>query len=300
MPRVNDSRIAPPSASPTGAFQVSAGVAALRAAPAPDAEMTSQALHGQTLRLYEERDGFGLVRMDFDGYVGWADMAALSAPVVAPTHRVTAARTYVFSEPDLKSAPRFLVSLNGLVAAEGADGAFTRCARAGWVFTGHLAPIDAVGSDPAAIALHYLGAPYLWGGKESLGLDCTGLTQMAYAACGLILPRDSDMQFAWPGRMIDDWQQPGALQRNDIVFWKGHCGLMLDAETLLHSNAHHMACAQEPLRGAIDRIARLYGEPIGAKRIDLSADRLVDRPDWLCGADAAYSPSSSAAVSSSD
>lgn len=284
MPEFDDPRLTVPAdfADARGRpFQVSAGVVAVRRAPAPDAEMVTQALHGETLRVFVEQDEFALVQLDRDRYVGWALVEALSAPPVVATHSVVALRTYAYSEPNLKSAPTMLISLGARVSAEGeAEKGFLSCARAGWVHAAHLQTAEApLPDDPAGVAEGFLGAPYLWGGRESLGLDCTGLTVAAFGACGAVLPRDSDMQFAWSGAPIDDWQRPDALRRSDLVFWEGHVGIMLDAERFLHANAHHMAVAVEPLAGAVERIARLYGKPIGACRIDLATARRT--PAWL-------------------
>ena len=281
MVALTDTRLTPPGPVERGvSYQVTAGVSAIRSAPEPDAEMVTQALHGETMTLFEEHGEFGLVQLHRDRYVGWALMEALSAPVLAPTHRVKALRAYVYSEPDLKSAPRYLITLGASVVVEEQDGRFLGCARAGWIPEVHLAPLDAVEEDPAGVAARYLGTPYLWGGRESLGLDCTGLTVAAFGACGVTLPRDSDMQFAWAGPAIEGWQDEGTLQRSDLVFWKGHVGIMLDGVRMIHANAHHMAVAAEPLLGAIERIAKYYGEPIGARRIDLKQAR-ASTPAWL-------------------
>lgn len=280
MPEPSDPRLAAPEGRPSP-FQVSAGVAAIRAEPAPDAEMVTQALHGETLQVFSETGEFGAVQLDRDNYVGWVLMEAVSAPPLRATHRVQALRTYVYSEPDLKSAPRFLVSLNARMVVEPErSGRFVKCARAGWVVADHLVPLDVWEPDPASVAERFIGAPYLWGGRESLGLDCTGLTVAAFGACGVELPRDSDMQFAWAGEPIEDWNQPGALHRGDMVFWKGHVGLLADGHTLVHANAHHMAVARESLSAAIERIAPLHGLPIGARRLSVAAAR-AHHPDWM-------------------
>lgn len=273
-----DKRLSAPSGN-SEPFQVTAGVAAIRETPAPDGRLATQALHGEILDVYEERGEFGHVQCRRDGYIGWALMAALSAPVLAVTHKISALRTYVYAEPDLKSAPRYMVCRGASVVVEGDNGDYVQCARAGWVHKRHITAVaDARVDDPAAVAETYVGTPYLWGGRESLGLDCTGLTQQAFEAAGILLPRDSDMQYNWCGAAIDDWRAPGALQRNDLVFWKGHVGLMLDSVRMIHANAWHMAVAIEPLDEAIVRIKTHYAEPIGARRIDLSAwNRL---PDW--------------------
>lgn len=256
--------IAAPRYVEGGGYQVSAAVAPLRERPDPVAEQETQLLFGETFTVYEERDGFAWGQAARDGYVGYIAMEALSAPVVAPTHRVIALRTYVFAEANLKTAPHFLLSLNALVTVEAREGRYAKLARTGWVGDVALAPLDEnFAEDWVAVAERFLGAPYFWGGKESLGLDCSGLIQSARHAAGLWCPRDSDMQRNTLGEPLADpqsWQ--GRLQRGDIVCWKGHVGVMLDGERLLHANAHHMATAIEPLAAAEARIAATPTGPI--------------------------------------
>jgi cell wall-associated NlpC family hydrolase len=250
----------------TGAnYQVSAGVCPVRKEPFFGAEQLSQALHGDTVTVLEEIDGFGWGQMASDGYVGWFDMAALSSPVVPVTHRISALRTYVFSEPSIKSAPLFLVSLNATLAVEEREGRFVRAARAGWIVDRHCALLDDVAADPASVALRFLGSPYFWGGKESLGLDCSGLVQMSLMACGIACPRDSDMQRS-VGIGVEVHDDLSGVQRNDIICWKGHVGIMLDGERLLHANAHHMETACEPLADAVARITPLSGPILTIRR----------------------------------
>lgn len=252
----------------------------MRQSPAEDAELATQALHGEVVTLFEERGEFGLVQMQRDRYVGWAQMETLSAPVVKATHKIAALRTYAYSRPHLKSAPHFIVTMGAGLSIEARENGFVKSPRGHWFPEQHITAIETLEDDPAAVAERYLRAPYLWGGCESLGLDCTGLTRAAYLACGVTLPRDSDMQFAWGGDALEDWRDPGVLARGDLVFWKGHVGIMLDADTLLHANAYHMAVAAEPLSGAIERIAKIYGEPTGARRVDVFKER-GRIPNWL-------------------
>ncbi len=250
------------------AYQVSAGVAPLRRRPAPDAMQETQLLFGETFTLYDEADGWGWGQADLDSYVGYVDMEALSAPPVEPTHKIAALRTYVFSEPDLKSAPLALLSLNARLTARETKGRFARIARwEGWVFEGHLRPLDARAPDWVAVAEGFLGAPYLWGGRESLGLDCSGLIQSALGAAAIPAPRDTDMQERELGRPVAAAEDLSGLQRGDLVFWAGHVGVMLDATRLLHANAHHMATAIEPLREAAARLHPLVGPIRAVKRL---------------------------------
>ena len=247
----------------TSPMQVSASVAPLRRHPRDDAEQESQLLFGERFEGLLEQDGYVFGQASRDGYVGWVMAEALSAPVLGSTHRIRAIRTYGFSRPDIKSAPVGLYSLNALVTAEDREGRFVRTARAGWIMADHLAPVGlGFETDPAAVALRFLGAPYLWGGRESLGLDCSALVQNALQACGLACPRDTDMQAAM-GAEID----PAEAERGDLVFWKGHVAMLLSRQTMIHANAHHMAVAIEPLSAAIARIAQAgNGQPTAWRR----------------------------------
>lgn len=245
-------------------YQVSAAIAPIRAAPAPDARQENQALHGETFVVYEERDGFGWGQATIDAYVGWVDMEALSAPALTPTHRIAALRTYCFSEPDLKSAPLFLLTLNARVVVEAREGRYAKIARAGWVHEAALSPIDAATADWVAAAEMFLHTPYFWGGRESLGLDCSGLIQAALHAAGKPCPRDADMQQGTLGRPVDP---TCPLQRGDLIFWRDHVGVMLDARRILHANAFHMRVAAEPLEEAIARIGQAIGPIQMVKRL---------------------------------
>jgi len=250
-------------------YQVTAGVAAIRREPAHDAMMDSQLLAGEAFRVEKEAHGFGYGVSAHDGYRGWVAMETLSAAVLIPTHKVTALRTYVFSRADLKSAARFPVSMNAKIAAGRREGRFIEAQRLGWVFAPHLgAPGESV-DDYVEAAERFLHAPYLWGGKESLGLDCSGLVQTALEAAGVICPRDSGDQEAWAKA---NWRAAGmkddlsGLQRGDLVFWPGHVGIMTDPHTLLHANAHHMMTAAEPLERAVRRIAHKHAPVSGVYR----------------------------------
>lgn len=244
-------------------MQVSAPAASLRKAAAPDAEQEDQVLFGETFDVLFETDAFAFGQARRDRYVGYVPIEALSAPVLTPEHRVSALRTYAFAEPDIKSAIVGLYSLNALVTVQAREGRFAKGARTGWFVEHHLAPIGRFETDYVAIAERFLGAPYQWGGRESLGLDCSGLIQQALYACGRACPRDTDMQRGFFPEIAE-----ADRRRGDLVFWKGHVAILLDRDTILHANAHHMAVAIEPLSEAIIRIeAAGVGAPLGYRRV---------------------------------
>ena len=237
--------------------------AAIHKATDKGAEQQDQLLLGETFDVLDQVDGWAWGQARRDGYVGFVEQESLAKSEDPPTHRVRALRTFGFSRPDLKSQASGPYSMNALVTAAREEGAFLDAGAAGWIPKRHLAPIGEFETDPAGVAERFVGAAYLWGGRDSLGLDCSGLVQQAFYACGVACPRDTDQQMAAFPRAID----PGGLGRGDLVFWKGHVGMMLDRERMAHANAHHMAVVIEPLAEAIARIAATGpGDPLGFRR----------------------------------
>ncbi len=240
----------------------------IRREPKSVSERISELLAGEQFDVIDEKDGFALGQATRDGYVGWIEAAYLAPFEALPTHRVLALRAPTFVAPDIRSPLMHMLSMNALVTPWRTEGSLVEARGMGWMPASHLAPIgEAFSNDPASVALQFLGTPYLWGGRSSLGLDCSGLIQQALYACGRSCPRDSDMQQA-VGAPLDIGLDLKGLRRNDTVFWKGHVGIMLDAERLLHANAFHMRVEIEPLAEAVARIeAAGNGPPAAFRRL---------------------------------
>jgi cell wall-associated NlpC family hydrolase len=249
------------------AFCVSGSIAPLREAPTSDAMLLTQALKGERVTVYDrDGEGFAWGQLNDDGYVGWIPDAALAKPGAEPTHRVTALRTFAFPGPSIKLPPVETLSMAARVTVVREDGAFA-VTRDGWYLPhGHLGGLDANENDFVAVAERFVGTPYLWGGKSSLGIDCSGLVQISLNAAGTGCPRDSDMQQDGIGRTLDATEMK-KLQRGDLIFWKGHVAIVRDADTIVHANAHHMATVVENTREAIARIKAAGSEVTAIKRL---------------------------------
>lgn len=240
-------------------------VTALRRHPAPDGPRDTELLFGETVTVFDERDGFAWVQATRDRYVGYVALGDLHQGTHQPTHAVSALRTFIYQDADLKSPMRTWLPLNAPVAVTGDSGRFSALESGGFIFTDHLRGAGTYARDYVSVAEQFLETPYLWGGRSSLGLDCSGLVQCALEAAGLTCPRDTDMQEAALGAPLPD-NEP--LERGDLVFWKGHVGIMVDSATLLHANATFMKTIEEPVEPAIARIAQTDGLVTSIKRLD--------------------------------
>ena len=249
------------------AFEVADGIAPVRESPSPDATLLTQALKGERVRIYERNsEGFAWGQLNRDDYVGWLPDRALTRSSALSTHKITAIRTFAFPGPSIKLPPIDTLPMGALITVTRQDGAFA-VTREGWYLPlPHVGDIHQDADDFVAVAERFVGTPYLWGGKSSLGIDCSGLVQVSLNAAGTGCPRDSDMQQDRLGRALNA-AETKKLQRGDLIFWKGHVAIVRDATSIVHANAHHMATAIENTEGAIARIKAAGSEVTSIRRM---------------------------------
>ena len=253
-------------------YEVIEPQAPLRGEPSHDAPLLTEALKGERVTIYEKNDeGWAWGQLAADRYVGWLSANALAPPGAPPTHKVVALRTLVFPGPSIKLTPREALPLGARVAIARREERMAVTQSGDYLPAVHLAPIDVYEMDFVAVAERFLGVPYLWGGKTVLGLDCSGLVQIALSACGIVCPRDSDMQEEVLGSPVAAATDRSNLQRGDLVFWTGHVAIVRDRATFLHANAFHMAVAIEPIAGAIARIRDGGSEITNVRRLASNA-----------------------------
>ena len=179
---------------------------------------------------------------------------------------VSALRTFAFPGPSIKLPPADTLVMGSKIAVAREDGSFAVTRDGHYLPKAHLAPLGHREPDFVAVAERFVGTPYLWGGKSSLGVDCSGLVQMSLTSAGIGCPRDSDMQQAGLGRALEPHEQ-SSLLRGDLIFWKGHVAIVRDGSTMVHANAHHMATVIEPIEPAIARIKQAGSEVAAIKRL---------------------------------
>ena len=252
---------------------VVAASAPLKRKPRADAPLDSEILRGEDFTVFEDgAEGWSWGQLETDGSVGYVPTDALAATSPEPTHRISALRTFVYPGPDMKLPGLALLSFGSRIAldetAESRGAEYRRLVGGeGWIVGATAVPVDAPpDNDFVAVAERFLNTAYLWGGRTSIGLDCSALVQLSLMAAGMRAPRDTDLQEFAIGTLVDGGIS-ASLRRGDLVFWKGHVGIVIDGEYLIHANGHHMATVIEPLAHVATRIAAKAGPPTSVRRL---------------------------------
>ena len=249
---------------------ITSHLADLLESPKKDAPLLRQAIYGERVTVFEENNGFSWVQRDWDGYVGYVQSNSLGERNTIPTHRIIVPRTFLYSGADLRFPRCGCLSMGSEIcvvdATETRGTQYSQLVDGNWIVSKHISSVEEYADDFIEVAKTLMYTPYLWGGNTGFGLDCAGLLQLSMMMTGRVVAADSDLQAVSIGEIIDTSSGFDDLQRGDLIFWRGHIGIMEDAKTLLHSSGHTMNVASEPYKQAIERIAYLYEMPTLARR----------------------------------
>jgi len=247
-----DGQIAAPRYADTEAAEIALPVVDLLSSP--DGTRERQMLLGDRFDVLDYHQGFAFGRAARDGYCGYVPDDGLCAPT-GVSHWVSVPASHLYSEPKAQATRHLWVSFGTRLRVLRQEGNWAETPH-GFIPAGHLTPLGTWHSDPVEVAGLFLGTPYLWGGNSQAGIDCSGLVQMAWLACGRACPGDSDLQRSL-GQALPD---AAPLQRGDLIFWKGHVAIMVDADLMIHATGHFMATVLEPVNEAIARIMDQTGQ----------------------------------------
>lgn len=272
--RVAHASVAPP---PSGVkivegteMSIQVPVAAMRAEPAGSKD--KELVFGDRVTVLEDHAGWSFCCDLADGYVGYVQMVYLGV-ASEPTHLLTARTSHLYAQPDFKSEPLAELSFGSKITVVSTDDRFCETVQGRYLPKRHLAPLDAPRTDPISIAKTFLQTPYVWGGNTGFGIDCSGLIQAVWHACGQTCPRDSDMQETALGHPLNDSEK---LKTGDLVFWKGHVAMALDDTHIIHANAYHMNVAIEELETAKARILDQGDGAVTSRRRDTRLFQTID------------------------
>jgi hypothetical protein len=225
--------------------------------------LTSQLLFGEYFKVFDIDDGVAWGQSVRDNYVGYTSIQNLKRRKIISNYKVKSLRTFIYGSPSIKVDPLNYLSFNSLVNVTKKKNNFSFIPSVGWCVSKDLSQIKNINFSLYDISLQYLQTPYLWGGRDSMGLDCSGLIQNLYQMIGINLPRDTDLQVEYFSKYVDETK----LKLGDLIFWRGHVAMAINKKDIIHANAYHMKTQIEPLKLAKKRINKEYGKILKICRV---------------------------------
>ena len=220
-------------------------------------KLSTQLLYGEECDVFETKNGWSWIQSRRDNYVGYTPTINLTRKIYKPNSKVISLRTVIYTKPDIKSVTKGYLSFNSLVEVIKIKGKYSLIKNLGWCPSLDLAKIKSSKFNHIDLSKQYLDTPYLWGGRDSMGIDCSGLVQNLHQINNRPFPRDTDMQEIFVTKEV---KYEKDLKAGDLVFWKGHVAMMIDNSNIIHANAFHMKTAIEPLSTAKKRILKSNGK----------------------------------------
>ena len=231
----------------------------MRSDPDQTSSLETECLFGETITILDNYLDWYYCKILTDNYFGWVQKKYFGE-IIKSSHRVVSNRSYLFKDNDIKSGCMNYLPLGSQIYVNDFDDLWAKVylgnntnQKFAYIPRKHLIKNEDKINDWVITAEKLIGIPYVWGGRDSMGLDCSALLQLSYQTYGENIPRNSTDQSLLNKEIIKN-NEP--LKRGFTIFWKGHVGIMVDETSCVHANAFHMEVSKEPLVNILERVGK--------------------------------------------
>ncbi len=231
----------------------------MKSEPNETSSLETECLFGETVEILDNHLDWVFCKLKTDNYCGWIKKEGLGE-LKNPTHRVLVQRTFIYISKTPKSNSLFYLPMGAKISVQNVKSNWAEInfyydnkTQTGYVPTKHIVKLHHKVKDWVKVAQLLEGTPYKWGGRDTIGLDCSALLQLSYQTYGESLPRNTSQQIRCKKKYIKNVND---LKRGCVIFWEGHVGIMIDNLNCIHANAFHMKTKTEPLFQIIKRMGK--------------------------------------------
>ena len=228
----------------------------MKSKPNENSPLETECLFGETVEILDEYLDWVYCKLNTDCYYGWVKKQDLGK-LNNPTHRVLVKRSFIYEDKNPKSNCLLYLPMGAQLTIENTNTEWAKVnlninqIKNGYIPCEHIVRLNHTVNDWVASAELLNGTPYKWGGRDTIGIDCSALLQLSYQTYGKIIPRNSSEQSKLRKKSVENVND---LKRGCVIFWEGHVGIMIDSLNCIHANSFHMRTKTEPLSRVIDRI----------------------------------------------
>jgi len=243
---------------------ITVSVANMRSDPGEDAELGSQVLMGNIVRILKKKGGWVYIQSP-DKYLGWADPDQMIRVTKNEAEEWNSTKKlfvknyfgFVYQQPSIESYPVCDITGGGLLKDLGTTGLWSKVGladgRIGYLQKSNVIEYQLWGTTLTPVAdniertgKYLMGVPYLWGGTSPKGVDCSGFTKTVFLLNGQMLNRDANQQ-ADQGEPIEPGAEFENLKKGDLLFFGRkaengkperivHVGIYLGNREYIHSS----------------------------------------------------------------
>jgi len=231
----------------------------MKSNPNQTSTLETECLFGETVTILDSRLDWYYCKLLTDNYCGWVQKNYLGETIKS-SHRVIANRAYLFKDNDIKSGHINYLPLGSQIYVRDLDDFWAKVylgnnskQKFAYIPRRHIIKNEDKIEDWVITAEKLIGTPYVWGGRDSIGLDCSALLQLSYQTYGENIPRNSIDQSLLSKEIVHNNEK---LERGFVIFWEGHVGIMVDETYCVHANAFHMEVSKEPLVKILERAGK--------------------------------------------
>jgi hypothetical protein len=231
----------------------------MKSEPTETSPLETECLFGESVEILENFAGWVYCKLLTDNYFGWIKKNSLGK-LINTTHRIINKNSFVYKEPSEKSNILLYLPLGSRLVVEKIKFGwaeinfnFKNKIHIGYVPSKHIVINNLKVEDWVSVAQQLEGIPYRWGGRDTIGIDCSALLQLSYQAYREDIPRNTSEQIKLTKPILDKLDD---LKRGSVVFWKGHVAIMIDKTNCIHANAFHMKTKTEALIDVINRMEK--------------------------------------------
>ena len=206
-------------------------LANIYARPNSKSEVTSQILYGEKFKIINKKKNWLKIKTSYDKYIGFLKSKKFNTNF-KPSYKVFKLKTKIYKKVEKKfvSSKDYLYCASR-ISPKRFNYNLVEFEKNKWIKKNDLKPVDYYEKNFNKFLKSFLNVKYLWGGKTSVGIDCSALVQMYFFFNNIYFPRDTKDQF----KFLRKIKNRKMYKIKNLMYWKGHVAITLNKDLLIHA-----------------------------------------------------------------